>query len=161
MQQMQFGSTMPRALDLVAGGWRVAAILQMQSGNPFTPSMGPDPLRVGSEYGRRPNANGSGKLANPTRFQWFDTSAFSVPAAGMFGTAGRNILRGPGYSNWDASVLKDFHYTERTYAQFRFEAFNTFNHPHLGQPNTSITSGGVIRSAQGSRQLQGAIKIYF
>jgi hypothetical protein len=86
-----------------------------------------------------------------------------VPAAGQIGNSGRNILIGPGYQNWDLSLLKDFHFTERVYAEFRAEAFNTFNHPHFQNPDSDIQSGtaGQILSAGDPRELQVAMKIYF
>jgi hypothetical protein len=162
---MRFGSNISRPLDLVAGGWRFGAIVQAQSGNPFTPTMEADPANTGYAYDQRPNRNGSGKLSNPTIARWFDYTAFSVPANGTFGTSGRNILRGPGLDDWDISLLKDFHFNQRIYAEFRGEAYNVFNHPQFYNPNTDIQAGpgvsGRITSATGSRQLQVGIKIYF
>lgn len=162
---MSFGSNMSRPLDLVLGGWRFGAIVQAQSGNPFTPTMEADPANTGYIYDQRPNRNGSGKLSHPSIAQWFDYTAFSVPANGTFGTSGRNILRGPGLDDWDLSLLKDFHFNERTYAEFRAEAYNIFNHPQFSNPNTDIQAGpgvsGAITSATGSRQMQVAIKLYF
>ena len=162
---MRFGSNISRPLDLALGGWRFGAIVQAQSGTPFTPTMEADPANTGYSYDQRPNRNGSGKLSNPTIAKWFDYTAFSVPANGTFGTSGRNILRGPGLDNWDISLLKDFHFNQRIYAEFRAEAYNVFNHPQFYNPNTDIEAGpgvaGTITSATGSRQMQVALKIYF
>jgi hypothetical protein len=158
---MHFLSTIPRPVDLALGGWRVGGLAQFQTGSPFTPSMEANP--TDTDYATRPNRVGSGTLPNKSIHQYFNLSAFQVPAAGQIGNSGRNILIGPGLDDWDLSLLKDFHYTERIYAEFRAEAFNTFNHPHFDNPTTDIQSptGGQILSAGDPRQLQVALKIYF
>ena len=57
----------------------------------------------------RPNRICDGSLDNPTVDKWFDTSCFVAPTdtTGTFGDAGRNILRGPGQFNIDASLIKN------------------------------------------------------
>ena len=66
----------------------------------------------------------------------------ALPACGTIGNAGRNSLRGPHAFSSDLSVAKNFAITERYQAQFRFDAYNVFNHPILGfnssQGNTCI-----------------------
>jgi hypothetical protein len=53
----------------------------------------------------------------------------------MFGTMGRNVLTGPGRNNWDLAILKNFELPwfkgEHSTIQFRFETFNTWNHPQF------------------------------
>jgi radical SAM family protein len=44
----------------------------------------------------RPDRVGNGTSSNPTVDQWFDKSAFQLPALFTFGNSGRNILIGPG-----------------------------------------------------------------
>jgi Carboxypeptidase regulatory-like domain len=158
---MHYLATVPRPVDLLVGGWRFGGIAQFQSGSPFTVSMEANP--TDTDYATRPNQVANGTLPNRSIHQWFDVSAFQVPAAGQIGNESRNPLVGPGYQNWDLSLLKDFHYTERIYAEFRAEAFNTFNHPHFQNPDTDIQSGtaGQILSAGDPRELQVAMKIYF
>jgi hypothetical protein len=158
---MHFLSTIPRPVDLAIGGWRVGGIAQFQTGSPFTPSMEANP--TDTDYATRPNRVSSGTLPNKSIHQYFNVAAFQVPAAGQIGNSGRNILIGPGLDDWDLSLLKDFHYTERIYAEFRAEAFNTFNHPHFDNPTTDIqspTAGQILRAGD-PRQLQVALKIYF
>jgi hypothetical protein len=165
---MRFGQNMSRGLDYAFGGWRLAVVGVAQSGTPFSVTEETDPFGSGQSYGTLPNRTGSGKLSNPTIQRWFDPTAFAiVPSnSGILGTARRNILRGPGQDTWDASVAKDLHFTERYFLELRCDAFNAFNHPWFGQPNTDIQSSqvGVITSTAittNSRELQGALKLHF
>ena len=47
-------------------------------------------------------------------------------------------MRAPGFWNVDTSLSKQFHFTESTYLEFRWEAFNALNHQNPGFPNTSF-----------------------
>ena len=51
-----------------------------------------------------------------------------------------NNLLGPGFHNWDISLLKNFQLHERARMQFRFESFNIFNHPNFTGINTTCGS---------------------
>jgi hypothetical protein len=101
---------------------------------------------------------------------------FALPACGQLGNAGRNSLRGPRAFFSDLSIAKNFNFTERVKAQFRFDAYNVFNHPVLGfsstQGNTCIdcTGGGQITAIEndaspnapnGMRQLQFGLRFSF
>ncbi len=76
-------------------------------------------------------------------------------------------VRGDGYNNLDASILKDFHLTESSYFQLRFETFNTLNHPIFSAPNvasgTSSNFGLITATAANSlpRQIQIGGRIVF
>ena len=83
-----------------------------------------------------------------------------------YGTAGRNIVEGPGFANLDFSFYKNIPITERWGAQLRFEFFNVFNRtnftdPGLGFDPSNLSGFGVIGSTFDARQIQLAAKIYF
>ena len=81
-----------------------------------------------------------------------------------FGTAGRNVVLGPGILELDASLSKSFAITETSHLDFRSEFFNMPNHPILGQPGGTVgsTAYGVITSTRlDSRQIQFALKLVF
>jgi len=61
-------------------------------------------------------------------------SVMVPPAAGTFGTMGRNLFRDTGFKNVDFSVFKTFTFKERYNATFRAELFNLFNHPIISNP---------------------------
>ena len=119
------------------------------------------------------------KLGGPDLY--FDTCAFSIPVRGFLGTAGRNILRGPGFATLDFSVSKDSplgFLGESGALQFRAEFFNLLNRPNFLQPartvyravstnpsnppEAPIANAGRITSTSGtSRQVQLALKLIF
>jgi hypothetical protein len=110
-------------------------------------------------------------VARPT------SGGFSLPACGQIGNVGRNSYRGPRGFYSDMALSKTFSITERYKAQFRFDAYNVFNHPVLAfsstQGNTCIDCGsdsGRITdiennnspgSPSGMRQLQFGVRFTF
>jgi hypothetical protein len=150
-------------VNAVLGGWSLGGILQAQAGSPFTPTTGRDIANIGATT--RPNRLGRGKVANPGILQWFDAAAFANPANFTFGDSGVNILRGPGSWNVDSVLSKNFALgADARVLQFRFEAFNLFNHANFGQPNANINTPaqvGRIFGAGAPRILQLALKLNF
>lgn len=136
-----------RALDLVAGGWRLSGILNYRAGLPFTPVLsGIDELNLGGVNGQnRPDRVCNGALSDPTVNKWFDPACFAVPvepttpgALLREGNSGVNILRGPHWFSFDSGISKTFRINDRTGLDFRAEMFNAFNHPILGQPASTL-----------------------
>jgi hypothetical protein len=125
--------------------------------------MNADPTNTGNAYDGRPDRIASGRIDDWTVQRYFDVSAFTIPGLYQIGTAGRNILRGPGLANWDFSILKTTHITERISHELRFEAFNFTNTPQFLNPDANIESAtaGQILSARPARILQVAMKLYF
>jgi hypothetical protein len=155
-----------KALDLIAGGWQLGGILTLQTGFPVTVVEGTDRSNTGAFFDR-PNSVGTNAALprgeqDPMRF--FNTGAFVRADPGTHGNVGRNTLTGPGIINLDASVLKDFNFTERYRMQFRAEAFNAPNHPNWGNPNTNIANvnfGRITGTRTNMRNLQLALKFIF
>ncbi len=110
-------------------------------------------------------------VARPT------SGGFSLPACGQIGSVTRNSYRGPRGFYSDMALAKTFNITERYKAQFRFDAYNVFNHPVLAfsstQGNTCIDCGGDSGrisdiennnspgSPAGMRQLQFGLRFTF
>jgi hypothetical protein len=154
------------AIRMLFGGWEVSGITTIQSGTPLDTSYGGDPAGIGgTNY--RPNVNGDPNNGPKTQAQWFNTSVFSALAPATFGTAGRNLIIGPGGNNWDLSLFKNFNGIIRGYEstrlQFRFETYNSFNHTQFTSVNTGYNSGtfAVVQGARDARSIQLALKLYF
>lgn len=146
--------------DWVLGGWQTNGILTVQSGLPFSPVL---QTSTTNGTGSRPNASGSPSYPH-TLQRWFDPSVFTTPALYTYGNAGRNTLVGPGRTNWDMSLFKDFVIREQTRFELRAEAFNILNHPQFGLPNATIgnAQAGQITSIVGNpRQLQMGLRFQF
>ncbi len=156
-------------LNAIVGGWDANLIVAAQTGLPFTPVLNSPVANAG---GSRPDRYKVGTLDNPTIAKWFDTS-FGTPASGAawgaptiftYGNGARNPLRGPGRTNVDFSIFKNFMITERVKLQFRTEMFNLLNHTQFDLPNTAIggASAGIISGIVGTpRQLQFALRLSF
>jgi hypothetical protein len=80
-----------------------------------------------------------------------------------FGNIGRNSLRGPAYADVDASIFKNFRFTERFRLQFRAEAFNLQNRANFQNPTATVSSAtyGRITAAYDPRVLQFGLKLLF
>ena len=129
------------------------------------------PLSYGSQVGP---ANAGVDTCTFTRPA---SGPFVLPACGQIGNVGFNSYRGPHVFYDDMALMKTFKITERYRAQFRFDAYNVFNHPVLGfngnQGNTCIDCGGTAGqitdiqgdnspgSPTGMRQLQFGVKFIF
>lgn len=167
-----------RAVD----GWKVVGITTFQSGFPVsvlnTNYQSNTCYATFSFYACPDRANlvSTPQIGNPRNnvingksFYWFNPSAFSQPAAGTIGNAGRNPLFGPGINNFDFSLIKDLAITESKYFEFRFEFYNIFNQVEFGSPNGNFASanfGRILGVQQGStngngRVVQLAGKFYF
>jgi len=160
----------------ILGGWQTNWILSRTSGTPFT---------VGTS-GTSVNSPGNTQTADqvaPVQIlgghgvgqPYFSPLSFAPVTDVRFGTSGRNILRGPGFFNLDASLFRDFRMTERFHLQFRAEMFGATNTPQFGNPGTTVSSltknadGSIkalngyteITSATGERQARFALKLSF
>ncbi len=98
---------------------------------------------------------------------------FALPACGQIGNVGFNSYWGPHAFYDDMSLSKNFTITERIKAQFRFDAYNVFNHPVLAIPSntcvdckgagqiTDIEADAAPGSPVGMRQLQFGFRFTF
>jgi hypothetical protein len=140
-------------VDKFIGGWSWHGILTAQTGFPFTPLVGKNQSNNGDT--RNPdrlsiNPNFSGQVITGTTAHWFNPAAFSLPLAGTYGNAGRDILEGPGLIEFDTSLFKTIAITERVKTEFRAEFFNVVNHPNLGMPVVSTYSNTTTMNPDGT-----------
>jgi hypothetical protein len=144
------------------------AILSARTGQPFTPILRFDNSNTGNTGGTfgsdRPNLLRDPKLENPTPERWFDTSALPVPPRYTFGSAGRNILRGPALFTLDVSLARQFWVRERTSFSVEAGVFNLLNRTNFDLPERFADepgSFGRIFSAKPPRQVQVALRFHF
>lgn len=148
----------------VLGNWQVSGISIFETGTPLNISLPGDNAGIGgAPY--RPDV-----VLTPTiigsRTSWFDPAAFAKPAAGQFGNAARNIVRGAGINNTDASLFKNFRNvfkSERAGLQFRAEFYNLFNHAQWNgfRTNYGASDFGAATSARDARDIQLGLRLFF
>jgi hypothetical protein len=152
----------------------MSSIITFESGNPANASSPGGRNSLAYVLGDRLNCTGeewSLPSDQRTTNLWFNRAAFALPAQGVVGNCGRNILVGPGRKLWDASVQKSFRIMEGHSLDFRLEAFNVWNHRVLATPGTgwgstnpstpSATFGQITSTAASMRQLQFGLKYVF
>jgi hypothetical protein len=160
-----------RLLKTTLGGWEVSGIVTAISGAPLNIGLsGQNVASIVPNTANRPDV--SGTMSNPhTIHEWFDTSVFSMPAPGTWGSEPHNGVRGPGRDNWNISLFKNFLFNEEhgTRLQFRAEFFNIWNHPQwVGDAlnggistNYGASNFGAVTSAYDARTIQLALKLSF
>ena len=168
--------------DFLLGGWSLTGIAAARSGNPVnvtitrTAASLPDGLSLqnGSTFQRPNYVSGVSVVpANQSINSWINPLAFTLPASGTWGNAGRNLVRGPRFMQLDLSLTKSFRITERFVMDFRAEAFNATNRAQFGDPSGSLdnlaTFGRITTtvnngSATGSgtpREFQFSLRLRF
>jgi hypothetical protein len=168
----QFLSNMPTVAEGILGGWQVAGITTMLTGQRLSPSFsGNDPANT-NQFGGRPDRVGDGnfdagdmrdsiKSRNPV----FDRDAFLVPETGrgFYGNSARYVLTGPGEIVWNFVLAKNFYIgeNERSRFQFRWEMFNALNRPNFNNPSRNVNGGsfGLVTSAQSGRAMLFALRL--
>jgi hypothetical protein len=154
-------------LRSVLGDWELNGIIVLETGRWLTVVSGQDRSGTGVNEDRADVVGDwrlpSNRSRNERIARWFNTDAFAVNAAGTFGTAGRNIIPGPGQVDVTFGLFKNFAVREGHRLQFRAELFNALNRVNLGNPNMNRSSGnfGRITSAGAPRVVQLALKYSF
>lgn len=130
-----------------AGDWELSSIMTFASGPSITPVVGSDYAGIGSSGNQRPNLvpGQSCRAHTSDGRQWFNPNAFTVNGLqiGQNGNAGVGICQGPGNSDVDLSLRKNFKLTERVKLQFQLDFFNVFNHPQYSTAAFTNAKGGV------------------
>jgi hypothetical protein len=167
-------------------GWQYNVIMTLESGRPIAIT------GANNHLATRPNwdPNVSVHVLHPSRsvlyktgrLEWFNPDAFVNPPDYTFGNVSRYLsnLRGPGTVNFDMSLFKTTHISERVALELRIEAFNALNHANLNMPGTGFSPGpstdkdptqegghndntslGMITSTSGPRNVQLGAKVIF
>ena len=163
-----------RVVRYAFDGWTVSGIAQFVTGTPvavgFTTTDGID--ETGGGDGQHINVVGNGNANGHTFAHWFNTAAFARPGMNDPGNAGKYDARNPGVNNWDMALSKRFPLkNEKRYFQFRWEAYNAFNHTQYAalnatarfdpQGNQTNALFGTVTSTRTPRVMQGSLRFSF
>ena len=166
-------ASLPAFAQVALRDWQVNVVATHSSGTPFTVSdstnvaLQANSPPISGFAASRPDLVGDPNGGPRTVDQWLSRDAFRRldprTEAGEFGDAGRNLARGPSYTNVDLSLVRTFALPHTMRLQFRAEAFNVANHANFGLPVADLNSAnfGRILSAGPPRLLQFALKLTF
>jgi Carboxypeptidase regulatory-like domain/TonB dependent receptor len=188
-QGKPYGAGMNSFENAVGGGWQVAGITTVRSGEHYTAFLSyddtntgtsamPDKIHDPTDFSfnvAQQAADGCDNPGHQTLLCFYNPAAFVVPplapgqqSAREFGTAGDGDLLGPHQVNFDFSAFKNFRITERQQVQFRAEMFNIFNHPQFSRPGNNPDQGGANGGARiggtlpdNQREIQFALRYTF
>jgi hypothetical protein len=92
-----------------------------------------------------------------------NAAAYTSPAAGTWGTAGRNSITGPDTFSLDGAVQRTFRPTSRFYLDARVDATNLLNHVVFSNWNTTVGNaqfGQPVAPSQ-MRSIQTTLRLRF
>jgi len=153
-----------KAVDFIAGGWKMSGVFVAYTGTPFTVTGTGSSLQATGNSQTADQIGPVKKLGGKGPQQpYYDPTAFmdplvyqtqarnanpSAPLIYRFGTMGRNVLRNPGYWQLSPGIFKSFKIREKGSAEFRAESTNITNTPIWGGVGGGAAS--PIRNADGS-----------
>jgi len=136
-------------LGAIAGGWTVNGLFTHFSGTPFTVTSAngscncPGNSQTANQVKGNVALLGSGAGNGNGYTPYFDPTAYAPVSGANFGSSGYNTLRGPGATNLDVGIFRNFPVTERIKVQLRAESLNVSNTPHFANPSGTNVSNYV------------------
>jgi hypothetical protein len=175
-----------RGPERLVKGWSLYPIVTWRTGFPFTVNAGlntsnlsPGPSGAGDASLVNANLVSPVQYLNPRSAQtinsggapvvgnfFFNPNSFDPNVTTGYGTAPRNLIRGPGRTNFDLSLAKLTPLTrERVTLELRVDAFNLLNHTEFQNIDSSAAdlggTFGEVTSAYPGRILQVGAHIRF
>ena len=164
----RFGSGMPRALDLLVGGFQLNNIITVQSGPVYNVTCNGGRVDLIGDPTPTAADEAQGRQLNRAAFRCAVTPIFpGLADSAHIGTLGRNVFRGRKQFYWDASVFKNFRVSsisEDFNVQVRISAYNVLNRVNRSFPNGDFNNTndfGKDMSEQRRRQLEFSLKLIF
>lgn len=157
-----YANALPKAADLIVGGWQFNAVVIYQSGQA---------LGFGNAIFNGDISSIALNSSERSADRWFNTDAgFNRVSNQQLGSNYRTFplrfsgIRSDGQNRWDFSMIKYFPIGEYVKAQFRAEAFNVLNKTLLNNPNTTPTNtafGRITGTSAPARTFQFALRVEF
>jgi hypothetical protein len=142
--------------------WTFTAQLTAGSGLPLTPVYLSNVVGTGVTGTIRPSLTGASIKAAPAGF-FINPAAYTAPAPGQWGTAGRDSITGPAQFGLNASIGRTFRLSNRLNADWRMDATNLLNAVTYTAWNTAVTSPlfGLPSQVNTMRKLQTTFRVRF
>jgi hypothetical protein len=153
--QYDIPSLRSELLALLTKNWQVSGVASFSSGTPLginvLSATGTDLLGGGGGAdGQRVNLTCNPNLPHSEKSvnRMFDTSCIAFAGRGDLGNAPKDAVRGPGRSNFDMALFRNFNLgNEQRVLTFRWELYNVFNHTQFN----SIDTTAIFNSATGQQ----------
>lgn len=168
--QMQYTSGMGVGGGTLLSGWRgallkewtVATLITAGTGLPLNPVYLAAVPGTGVTGTIRPDYTGAPLYAGPAGLA-LNPAAYTLPAAGQWGNAGRNTITGPGEFSLNASLGRTFRLRDRLNLDLRFDATNALNHVTYTSWNTIVNNAlfGLPAAANAMRSIQTTLRLRF
>jgi hypothetical protein len=184
-KSMHWGNEATGVKKWALRGWQFNGTTILESGFYLSPQLS-NQSTLNADWGQRPDRVPGVPLypAHKTRQEWFNPAAFQIPQfpgqttqCCRFGNASRGSIVGPGSLMTQWAFWKEFRFDsplnrDNTLFQIRWENYNFFNHPVLGNPNMvidsslagQITTLGGLGGGEGyvpPRRMQFTLRIQF
>jgi hypothetical protein len=145
-------------LGKVVGGWQLSGLFIAQSGQALT--IGGNSILNTPGNSAFVNLTGENKVLGGLGpgIPYFDTSVYSLPAAGVQGNMKRHSgPDGPGFWQLDSSLFRKFGLGGSRYGELRVDAYNVTNSVRWGNPDTGLSTAtgntfGTITGTTGSQR---------
>jgi hypothetical protein len=164
----RFGSGMPRALDMLVGGFQLNNIITVQSGPVYNVTCSGGRVDLIGNPAPTPADEAQGRQLNRAAFRCAVTPVFpGLAGSAHIGSLGRNVFRGRKQFYWDASVFKNIGIpaiSEEFKVQLRISAYNVLNRVNRSFPNGDFNNTndfGKDMNEQRRRQLEFSLKLIF
>ena len=168
--QVQYTSGMGSGGGTLMTGWRGALLkewtVQTQittaTGQPLTPIYLAAVPGTGVTGPLRPSLTGAPLYAAPAGYH-LNAAAYSTPAAGQWGNAGRDSITGPGQFSLNGSLGRTFRTKGRYNLDFRIDSTNLLNHVSYSAWNTVIANSqfGLPSGTGAMRSLQTTLRLRY
>jgi hypothetical protein len=148
--------------------WTLLGTMTAGTGLPETPIYFATVPGTGYTNVIRPSLTGA-SINNASGPAHINASAYEAPAAGEWGTAGRDSITGPSQFTLNSSLMRTFRPHGKTYLDLTVNATNLLNHPALTNWDTVWNSASESNQQQfgrplgagGMRTLQTTIRLRF
>ncbi|MEO7653429.1 MAG: TonB-dependent receptor, partial [Bryobacteraceae bacterium] len=167
-----FGRNMGRAADILVGGWSLTGVATLHTGFYENAAIAAANCNSMTTQDCRADLLRSPDLGtNGVNSPRWDSLAFDWPRnprhatqAPRYGNSGSNVLVGNGLKNADLSIHKTFAIREGMRLEFRWESFNSLNHPNFSNPTRQPDDprfGRTFSTQNNPRENQLGLKLYW
>jgi hypothetical protein len=158
--QSPIANTRTGTMATLLRGWTIGGVLNATSGTPFTATVNGDTSGTGYTGDARAQATG---LPVSSGSGFFNPGAFTVPAAGTFGDAGRDTIPGIPHFTLTASFFRSFRIDDKRRIEFRLDSTNPINHVAITGINTTVGSiqYGLPTNAAAMRSATATVRLRF